>query len=197
MKKIPVFISLIFCFVFLLVVNLNAGFLIQKFTSAGASGWFGYLTEASQDTGFPPTDGFIVCSALDSPSNTGTVTKIAIWSSCTEASRDIKLGLYTDDAGVPDSLVGTETEFANVGTWSLEWHEFAGLSYSVNSANSYWICATADDNFVSQLTLYYDTPGGTNRYYDNNTNYATAWPSTYGSASSSAAKYAFKAYFAY
>lgn len=126
----------------------------------------------------------VIASGLDSPVNNGTATGIFIYCNSTSNTRDFRVGLYEDNSG-PGALVGNEKETSNPGLWVPEWHEFATNSLSVVSSKSYWCAwqlseASGDD-------FYYDTPGGTNRYYDDLA--YGVWDNPYGQDSSSGSLY--------
>lgn len=139
------------------------------------------------DSTSPLTTGKVMCSAMDAPANTGTLDKISILSGNSVAGQDIKVGIYQDNAGVPGTKIGTETEFPDTGTWSAGWKEFA-VSYAVTASTNYWLCFETSGN----LTIYYVGGAAGSRHWDTNT-YGDAWSASYSSASNSNSRYGLKA----
>lgn len=103
---------------------------------------------------------------------TGTITKIFMYSSNSASTADTKIGLYTDSGGVPNVPVsGSPVTFSDIGTWSLEWHEFSPVSLSVTSGSVYWWCVHNNQN---NPVSYYGS--GTGRYYLLSP-WSSSWPS--------------------
>lgn len=114
----------------------------------------------------------LLFQARFSPSQTGTITQVEIYSSNSSAVQDIKIAIYNDSAGEPSTLVATETEFTDIGTWSLGWKAFT-VSYSVTSGSNYWISFNLSN--ASVTTLYYDTLSNCQSYKTQT--YSNAFPS--------------------
>ena len=106
---------------------------------------------------------------------TGIVTSIFLYCDCATAGQDMKFGIYTDSGNSPNTKIGTETEFVNVGTWSAEWHEFGGLNYSVSNGVYYWLAVS----LVNDMTIYYASVGETEYYYQGASGYGNSWPSPF------------------
>ena len=137
------------------------------------------------------SSGYIAASALDAPTINGVIDKVWIYSNNMQATEDLKVGVYSNNAGVPGSKIGSEVEFLNVGTWAAGWKEFSGLNIPVEAGKSYWLCVQFNEG--GQCNIYYDTPSGTNRYWDQTQTYGSSWPSNFTNSSSSSAKYSMKA----
>lgn len=120
--------------------------------------------------------GSIRCYAKFTAAHTGNITSVEMYSSATEATSDMKIGLYTDNSGSPNSPVQAPTEVSNIGTWTTGWHSFTGLSIPVTASSVYWICAEFSEGLAA---LYYDS-AGTNSYAIDAHTYANAWPDPMG-----------------
>lgn len=161
-------------------------------SAAGGSAWFGVTAEGASNA--TADNKNIYCRALDTPANSGTVSKISIYGSFTGTTNDLKLGLYTDSGGEPSSLVGTETTFNNIGELSLGWHEF-DVSYSVVGSTGYWICYINSES--GRFRQYYSVPGGTQGYFSSATTFKDAWPASWDTVNDtpSMAEVSIKAYY--
>ena len=102
-------------------------------------------------------------------SEDGTVTKISIYS---PDNVNHKGGIYSDNAGVPDTLlVSNETGVSGSG-----WKDIS-LDQTFLSAGVYWLAFNADGN---NCAVY--KAGGTNQRAYKELTYGTAFPSTFSPA---------------
>jgi hypothetical protein len=162
--------------------------------SSATVGWTSYTTQGTLLTG-----SRLYCYGPFATTGSGsaTVSKISIYNETASETVDMKLGLYTDSTGVPGSIVGTETEFANFGDIGGEglpagWHDYT-VSYSITLGSSYHICL---DVSASSVAYVYSDGGteGTNMNYMASA-YANAWPASFTSGGTGASKRAVTMYY--
>ncbi|MHC4178346.1 MAG: hypothetical protein ACYSWU_12615 [Planctomycetota bacterium] len=128
----------------------------------------------------------VSASALSAPASSGVTDYFYAYSAEDSELTDMWVGLYTDSSG-PDALVsGSPVANMDFASWTAEWHQLVMGSISVTGSTNYWLAL----NSSSSYTLHYDTPGGTNRYWDNSVTGGT-WNATFEQDASSAAKYSF------
>jgi hypothetical protein len=169
--------------------------LFMRGTSGGGTEIIGYETEGG--TAGTLTVNYIACSAMDAPSQNGTIDTIWIYNKNVDAGTDIKVGIYQDNgSGTPSAKAGSEVEFTNIGYYATpQWSEYTGFNISVSSGVNYWICV--QPSLDVQYSIYYNSLAGTNRHWDQTQTYGSAWPSTFTSSTSSALKYSMKAQVTY
>jgi hypothetical protein len=141
------------------IVNIRSDGTIEPSTTNTEI--LGYDTIAG--TSITGDSGNTRVTAKDTAANTGTITSISLYGSNTSATLDIKFGLYGDTAGTPGALLYGPVEYTDVGTWSLGWKTFSGLSWSVSASTIYYLAFSFSETSV---TTYYDLPGGNQRWSD-------------------------------
>lgn len=152
----------------------------------------GYTTPGASNTALGAA--YIFCGGKFTAPNTGTITSIYLYGANTTASVDMKFAIYNDDSNNPTTIVATEVEKTDVGTWTEGWHEFTGFSFPVNSGSTYWIAVRT--NNAGQPSVNYDSGGtGTNAYATHT--YANAFQSPFNKAGSNGTKFNFKALLTY
>jgi hypothetical protein len=130
-----------------------------------------------------------ISGAYFTPGHSGTLTTISMYSFNTSTTVDLQWGLFEYTSGTdPDAstLVGTETQIVNPGTWDDGssgpiWKDFT-VSYAVVAGHHYYIGWNTNENSV--VTYRYSEPGGTQGYYRTN-NFGTAWADPFGVPSTS------------
>jgi hypothetical protein len=84
--------------------------------------------------------------------------------SCGTATEDIQVGIYQDSgSNTPQTLIGTEKQFDNIGVFSAQWKEFdvSGQGMNVTSGTNYWIGINGS---AGNTTLYMETAGADARH---------------------------------
>jgi hypothetical protein len=181
---------LLFLFIsFSPVFGQDVAMMVVGSGTGGGSDEFGYITEGGSEINISSTR--VYASAMAAPTYTGTTTAISIYSSNASATADVCVGLYTDNAGTPNALVG-KCQLDDVGTWELGWHDFA-CALSVTAATNYWIAVSENSG---SIVFCYNTLTGTKRHYDTVDAYNN-WNETYDSNSTSAAQFSFKVKYDY
>ena len=155
--------------------NVYADVKIGGGSAAAGEEIFGYTTEGGTGTGI--TTGRVYQLALSSAvTNSGTLTKIEIYSSNTEAADDIEIGLYKGATYNTATYVGKKA-FSNIGTWSLGWKAFdmTDAALPIVATSQYWL--SVNHSTSPGITFYYNAVG--NFHYKVIT-YGNAWPNPYG-----------------
>jgi hypothetical protein len=160
----------------------------KKNVAAGAqTEEWGYTSNAA--TSFAGQESVLTCIGPFTATHTGSIKKFHLYSSNTDGNADFTVGVYTNSSDAPGSLVGSATEFTNVGTWSLGWKEFSPTTVSVTGSSSYFICFT--QNAIAALTYYYNGDlTGTHWVSKGEFTYGTSWPSSFGTPSGNLDGYA-------
>jgi hypothetical protein len=189
--------KLIIC-VLLLLFSLPAG-AANHFQGGHAQGVKFVEISAGTETVGTATEGALsatmttnsngISGTYFTPTHSGTLTTISMYSFNTSATVDLQWGLFEYTSGTdPDAstLVGTETQITNPGTWDNGssgpiWKDFT-VNYSVVAGHHYRIAWNASENSV--VTYYYSEPGGTQGYFRTQT-FGTAWVSPFGTPSTS------------
>lgn len=143
--------------------------------AAGGSGWFG-MTDTPGATDDSPAE-YVACVVMGTPTGTGTctVSKIAFYHSCSQASYDIQFGFYTVSTGTPNSLVATEETFQDIGVLDLGWHEYTLVSpVALTCGTSYYICYNAEASGIATKIA-----AGGNQYCADSKTFGDAWGSTF------------------
>ncbi|MFC1727465.1 LamG-like jellyroll fold domain-containing protein [Patescibacteria group bacterium] len=168
----------------LLTLTIDQDWLDQAVYPVTVDPNFGYETVGGSSGNAGDTQ--IYTSAKSTPINSGKVTSLRIYGYNGGAGNtDVTVGLYTDSSG-PASKVGSEKETIDMAqNTTPRWMEFSTNAWQVTSGNSYWLAGNSDQD----LEIYFDSPAGTNRYWDDSFTYGTAWPSTFSKDSNSSAQY--------
>jgi hypothetical protein len=147
---------------------------------------FGYTTAGGSQGSIDALDVF--ASGAGAPASSGTTDTMSIYSDLADTT-DIYVGLYDDDTG-PDALVsGSPVSNLAIGSYGAQWKVFTMGAISITGGATYWNSAQADTN---DLDVYYDSVGGTNRYWDTDSSPAPgegSWKDPFDADSSSGAKY--------
>ena len=151
--------------------------------------WLGQLSVAGADT-TTAQFGFNRASASFTPSHIGTISKIAIYSSNTQAAQDVEIVLYTDNGShTPNTKVGTEYIEGTMGTWSLGWKEFT-VDWAV-TVQKYWIAVSWADTDAGTVEYYIAATGDGNSR-DNET--WSTWNATWQEDGTGTGNFCWKAY---
>lgn len=104
---------------------------------------------------------YAVYTTKFTPTQTGTITKVELYSSNGTSTLDIKIGIYNDNgSNTPTTLVGSEAVFTDVGTWSASWKEFT-TSFAVTAGTTYWVATLVS---ASVMTYYHGTQANSRWY---------------------------------
>jgi hypothetical protein len=104
------------------------------------------------------------------------------WIGHLNAAAYMKFALYTDNSGVPGTLLGT-TNPVQVGTTdSLVTADFSSYIGSLNAGN-YWLAWVADNAVASTMYFYYDTGSTNQRARLTGTSYAAEYTNPFGTVS--------------
>lgn len=135
--------------------------------------------------------GSLRASGKFTVAQSGSITKISIYSSNSSADNDFIVGIYTDSSGSPSSLVGYAS-FENYGTWDTGWKDF-DLEIALLSAGTYWIVETHSAS--ASFTIYRD--GLTGGQKSVTLAYGDALPDPFGTPTTLNYNLSFKALFEY
>ena len=118
------------------------------FASDGISGdYFGSSTVAGTESG---DQNNLIGAYFSNTVGTGSVTRIEMNFQDTSPTGNIRLGLYSNSAGYPDTLLGQSSEVAVANGWTVA----SGLNIAVNNGTTYWIAMIMQsDNTVSTMSL--------------------------------------------
>jgi hypothetical protein len=121
-------------------------------SAGGGSEILGYNTIGESSSTF--THDYAVYTTKFTPTQTGTITAVELYSSNSTSTLDIKIGIYNDNgSNTPTTLVGSEAVFTDVGTWSASWKLFS-TSFAVTAGTTYWVATLAS---ASVMTYYHGT----------------------------------------
>jgi hypothetical protein len=123
--------------------------------------------------------------------NTGQITEISIYMDPVSTGRSIEVGAYLDNAGVPDTQIGSKVERTNLPDNGYQWYDVdvSSANMNVTSGQKIWLAATAGGG---STLIKFNTEGGTNRYTKTTWTYGDGWPDPFAYDTSSSSIYSFK-----
>lgn len=162
---------------------------IARKNAIAGSEWLGQTSVAGASSTVT-SNVFARASASFTASTNGTISLISLYTSNTSATQDLEIALYTDTgAAAPNTIIGTETIFTDIGVLSLGWHNYI-VSYSVTAATKYWIAVHYSE--LTSTTEYYIAASGDGNARDT-VAYST-WNSPFEVDTSGTGNFCFKAY---
>lgn len=104
--------------------------------------------------------------------DTATATQISIWAKVTGIPCNLRLAIYSDNAGSPNAKLAETGSAQNITSTTDQWYTLA-ISCALVAATNYWLCAMADSGW----TFYYGVGSANQADAHTGETYPT-WPAT-------------------
>lgn len=144
----------------------------------------GFVTEAPVadpgGIGVIGLDTYSVACDFTSPADATKITELGWWCDNATEAADYDIGIYTDNAGVPNAVVHIAADNAK-GT-TAGWKKVTGLNIAISGSTKYHL-AVQVDNTATTTNCDYAIEAGYNRNYKTP---QTALPDPWGSSSTTA-----------